>query len=51
MEISYSIEEKINSKGRKCGKFSDLFRGVDNIFQLAFRTGDVWKLIDEIFSM
>ena len=51
MEICYQIEEKINSKVGKGGKVSDLFRGVDNIFQLAFRTGDVWKLIDEIFSM
>ena len=51
MEIGYRIEEKINSKGGKGNKNSDLFRGVDNIFQLAFRTGDVWRLIDEIFSM
>ena len=51
MEIGYQIEEKINSKGGKGGKFSDLFRGVDNIFQLAFRTGDIWRLIDEIFGM
>ena len=32
-------------------KTADLFRGVDNIFQLAFRTRDIWNLIDEIFSM
>ena len=51
MEIGYQIEEKTNSKGGKDNKNSDLFRGVDNIFQLAVRTGDVWKLIDEIFSM
>ena len=51
MEIGYQIEEKTNSKGGKSNKNSDLFRVVDNIFQLAFRTGDVWKLIDEIFSM
>ena len=49
MEIGYQIEEKINSK---CGRVNtDLFRGIDNIFQLAFRTRDVWKLIDEIFNM
>jgi len=29
----------------------DLFRGVDNIFQLAFRTREIWELINEIFSM
>ena len=51
MEIGYPIEEKINSKGGKGGKFSDLFRGVDNILQLAFRTGDIWELINDIFSM
>jgi len=51
MEIGYQIEEKTNSKGGKCSKHSDLFRGVDNIFQLEFRTGDVWRLIDENFSM
>ena len=51
MEIGYQIKEKINSKGRKRGKFSDLFRGVDNIFQLAFRTREIWELINEIFSM
>ena len=51
MEIGYQIEEKTNSKGGKWNKHSDLFRGVDNIFQLAFRTGDVWRLIDEIFGM
>lgn len=44
-------EEKINSKGGKGDKFNDLFRGVDNIFQLAFRTGEIWELINEIFIM
>ena len=48
MEIGYQIEEKINSKG---AKVSDLFRGVDNIFQLEFRTGEIWDLINEISSM
>ena len=51
MEIGYQIEEKPNSKSGKCNLPSDIFRGVDNIFQLAFRTGDVWNLIDEILSM
>ena len=51
MEIGYQIEKKTNSKGGKGNKNSDLFRGVDNIFQFAFRTGDVWKLIDDIFNM
>ena len=51
MEIGYQIEEKTNSKGGKGSRYSDLFRGIDNIFQLAFRTGDIWNLIDDIFSM
>ena len=51
MEIGYQIEEKPNSKGGKHNLPNDIFRGADNIFQLAFRIGDVWKLIDEIFSM
>ena len=51
MEIGYPIEEKINSKDGKGDKFSDLFRGVDNIFQLEFRTGEIWELINEIFSI
>jgi len=49
MEIGYQIVEKINSKGSKVN--SDIFRSIDNIFQLAFRTGDIWELINEIFSM
>jgi len=51
MEIGYQIEEKTNSKGNKCSKISDLFRGVDNTFQSPFRTGEIWELINEIFSM
>jgi len=35
MELSYQIEEKIKSKGDKVN--SDISRGMDNIFQLAFR--------------
>ena len=51
MGIGYQIEEKTNSKGGKGNKNSDLFIGLDNIYQLEFRTGYVWRLIDEIFSM
>ena len=51
MGIGYQIEQNTNSKGGKGNKISDLFGGVDNIFQLAFKTGNIWKLIDEIFSM
>jgi len=51
METGYRIEENTNSKGGKGNKINDLFRGVDSIFQLAFITGNVWKLVDEIFSM
>ena len=48
METSYQIDEKINGKdGRNA---SSIFRSMDNIFQLAFRTGEVWDLIDEIFD-
>ena len=32
-------------------KGSDVFRVVDNYFQLGFRTGQVWDLIDEIFTL
>ena len=39
MEIGYQIEEKINSKDDRVN--TDLFRGIDNIFQLAFRTGEI----------
>lgn len=49
MEIGYQIEEKNNSKGGRVN--IDLFRGIDNIFQLAFRIGEIWELINEIFSM
>lgn len=49
MEINYQIEEKINSKGDKV--HSDIFRSVDNIFLLAFKTRGIWELIVEIFSM
>ena len=49
MEIGYQIKEKLNSKGVKVN--SDIFRSIDNIFQLAFRTGEICELINEIFSM
>lgn len=49
MEISYQIKEKINSKGGKV--HYDLFKGIDNIFQFEFRTREIWKFINEIFSI
>ena len=49
MEIGYQIEEKINSKGGKLNY--KIFRGMDNIFHLGFRCGDIWELINEIFDM
>ncbi len=49
METSYQIEDKINSKSGKVN--SNLFRGMDNIFQLTFRTREIWEQIDEIFDM
>ena len=48
MEIGYQIEEKINSKGGKV--HYNIFRGIDNIFQLTLRIGEIWELINEIFS-
>ena len=39
METSYQIEDKINSKGGKIN--SELCKGVDNIFRLAFR---IWEI-------
>jgi len=48
MELGYQIEKKINSK---CSRVNiDLFRGIDNIFQLAFRTREIWELINEILA-
>src|ERR1700733_1711118 len=43
MKIGYQIEEKSNSKDDKVN--FDIFRGMDNIFQLEFRTRDIWELI------
>ena len=39
------IQKKKNHKG------SDIFKVVDSFFQLRFRTGQVWDLIDEIFTL
>ena len=47
MEISNKLRKK--SKGGKV-KF-EIFRGMDKIFQLEFRTGEIWELINEIFEM
>jgi len=49
LEIGYQIEDRIKSKGGKVN--SELFKGIDNIFQLAFRTREIWELIDDIFEM
>lgn len=46
METDYQIDEKKAKDGKLNTNF---FRRTDNIFQLAFRTRDVWDLIDEIF--
>ena len=48
METSYQIDEKIKAKDGKM--HSSIFRSMDNIFQLAIRTGEIWHLIDEIFE-
>ena len=49
MDTSYKIEDIIQSKGGKVN--SELFRGIDNIFQLAFRTGEIRELIGDIFEL
>jgi hypothetical protein len=38
-------------KKKKIAKGSDIFRAVDSYFQLGFRNGQVWDLIDEIFTL
>ena len=49
LEIGIPIkEEKVKQKN--C-KGSEAFRAVDNIFQLAFKVGKTWDLIDDIFSL
>ena len=49
MEIGFPLDDE-NAK-EKNHKGSDIFRVVDNYFQLGFRTGHVWDLIDEIFTL
>lgn len=49
METGYQIEDRIKSKGGKVN--SELFIGIDIIFQLAFRIGEIWGLFDDIFDM
>ena len=49
MEIGFPIkEDDVKQKGLKG---SDAFRAIDNYFQLAFKMGEIWDLIEEIFSM
>jgi len=49
MQIVYQINKKINSK---CGIVNThIFRGIDNIFQLAFITREICELINNIVSM
>ena len=47
MEIGFPIDDE-NAKNHKG---SDVFRVVDSYFQLRFRNGHVWDLIDEIFTL
>jgi hypothetical protein len=49
MEIGFSLDDE-NTKEKKC-KGSDIFRALDNNFQLGFITGQVWDLIDDIFTI
>jgi hypothetical protein len=49
MEIGFPLDDE-NTK-EKNRKGSDIFRDVDNYFQLGFRTEHVWYLIDEIFTL
>jgi hypothetical protein len=49
MEIRFPLDDE-NTK-EKYRKGSDIFRVLDNYFQLGFRTGQVWDLIDEIFFL
>ena len=49
MEIGFLIkEDDVKQNGLKG---SDAFRAVDNYFQLEFRMGPIWDLIEEIFNM
>ena len=49
MEIRFSLNDE--NKKEKYREGSDIFRYVDNYFQLGFRTRHVWDLIDEIFTL
>ena len=49
MEIGFPLDDE-NAK-EKNRKGSDVFRAVDNYFQLGFRIGQVCDLIDEIFTL
>ena len=49
MEIGFPIiEDDVKQKGLK-GNYA--FRVVDNYFQLEFRMGPIWDLIEQIFNM
>lgn len=48
METGYQINEKIKEKNGKMN--TNIFRSMDNIFQLEFRTQEIWDLIDDIFE-
>ena len=48
MEICFPIKE--DDVKRKGLKGSDASRAIDNYFQLAFRMGPIWELIEEIFN-
>ena len=48
MEVGFPIkEDDVKQKGLKG---SDAFRAVDNYFQLEFRMGPIWDLIEYIFN-
>ena len=49
LEIGIPIKEDIVKQ--KNAKGSDAFRAVDGYFQLAFRVGKTWDLVEDIFSM
>ena len=49
MEIRFPLDDE-NTK-EKSRKGNDIFRVVDTYFQYGFRTGQVWDLIDEIFTL
>ena len=49
MEKGSQIEDRIQSKGGKVN--SEIFKGIYKIFQLAFKTREIWELIDDIFEI